>query len=483
MKKVLSILLVLIMVVSLCACSGGKESAAAQPKEFRVGFGRVNLTPTYSVPLAGYGNSGQRMSQGFLSYLYATCIAVSDANDSTVLLITLDGTGMYNNVVPLLKEAITEATGVAGERIMMNVTHAHSGPDLSNTNNAAIQRLIPEYVANVAQAAKDAMADRSPATMETGVGYTENLNFVRHYTTTSGQLYSDNMTLNGTITGHHHDPDNEIQMIRFVRAAKDKKDILAVNWQAHPKLDSGGETEEGKANRPFLSADYVGAARDYIEKNTDYLFAFYLGAAGNLNANSKIFGENASTKCAEYGALLGGHIMDGLESMKAVADADMKVTLVQQQCEAVYDHTEDHKVADAAKIANIWSATNNYTEAMSAAAGTEIYSPYHAQSIINRSKITDHSKMLELNAIRIGGVAVATFPYEMFDVNAMHVKDESPFETTFIMSMCNGANSYVAAEYAYTSQGTYEVHNRQFEKGTAENMANAMVEMLGGLAG
>jgi len=274
MKQVISILLVLVMVLGLCACAGEKKSAAAQPKEFRVGFGRVNITPSYSVPLAGYGNSDMRMSEGFLDYLYATCIAITDENDSTVLLITLDGTGMYNNIVPLIREAVTKSTGVPAERIMMNVTHVHSGPELSNTKNAAIQRLIPEYTDNVATAAKQAMDDRSPATMETSVGYTEDLSFVRHYTTTSGQLFSDNMTLNGSMTGHHHEPDNEIQLLIFRRAAEDKKDIVAMNWQAHIKFDSTNETEEGKLGRGMLTSDGVGAFRTYVENNSDYLLAF-----------------------------------------------------------------------------------------------------------------------------------------------------------------------------------------------------------------
>ena len=48
--------------------------------------------------------------------------------------------------------------------------------------------------------------------------------------------------------------------------------------------------------------------------------------------------------------------------------------------------------------------------------------------------------------------------------------------------MCNGANSYIAAEYAFEGTGTYEVHNRLFEKGTAEKMADSMLAMLNQMA-
>ena len=468
------------LTLGLFGCSTEKKTEAA-PKTFQVGYARVSITPNYSVPLGGYGKSDQRMSQGFLNYQYATCIAVTDADDSTVLLIGLDAGSVPDFTVEPTKKAITEATGIAPERILLNATHTHSGVDLTYTSTPAIQKFLPEYYANIAQAAKEALADRSPATMETGAGYTENLNFVRNYTTSSGELYGDNLALNGTITGHTSEPDNQIQLIRFVRAAKDKKDILAVNWQAHPKLDSTAETPEGVANRPMLSADFVGVARDYVEANSDVLFAFYLGAAGNLNPISKIPGEHITTDCKVYGDLLGGHIIQGMESLKPVEKSQMKVTLTQRHCEAIYDHSEDHKLDDAKKIQAAWAASDvstAYASAMAAVPDAEIYSPYHAFSIISRSRQTAYSKSLELNAVRIGNVAVATFPYEMFDVNAMFVKDNSPFDTTFILSLCNGNSGYLAAEYAFQGKGIYETQNRSFERGTAENMANNMVEML-----
>ena len=441
----------------------------------KVGYARVNITPPMGIHIAGYYK--ERIADGVLDELEACAVAVGDGK-TTALLITIDHCGLNKVYLNEWRENIAKATGVPAERIMLNPTHAHSGPDLGNTNNAAIVQLLPIYYANVAQAAKEAMNDRSPATMETGVSYTEGLNFVRHYTTSRDEIYGDNISLNGYITGHTSDPDNQIQLIRFRREAEDKKDILAVNWQAHPKLDSTADTKEGRKNRRMLSADYVGAARDYVEANSDVLFAFYLGAAGNLNTYSKIRGETVSTNCKEFGDLLGGYIMDGMEILKPVEAGQMKVTLTQRYCEAVYDHSEDYKLEDAQKIYKVWTATNSSDQALQAAPDAEIYSPYHAQSIITRSQKTERSKMLELNAIRVGSIAFATFPYEMFDVNGLFVKEGSPFDTTFILSMSAGTNGYVAAEYTFQGRGTYEVHNRQFEKGTAENMASIMVEML-----
>lgn len=480
MKKIISLLLAAAMILCLCACQGGGETAQ---KGLQVGYGKANITPSYSVPLAGYGNTSERMSQGFLDYIYATCIAITDENDSTVLLITMDLIAAQTFMVEAMKTAVTQATGVPADRIMIQGTHTHSAPDVYNSDSS-IAKYRQEYVAQLAQAAADAMADRSPATMQTGTGATEGLNFVRHYTTSAGdKLYGDNLTLpsGATITGHYSEPDNEIQLILFKREAEDKKDILAVNWQCHPKLNSSGETAEGKQNRSMISADYVGAARDYVESKEDVLFAFYLGAAGNLNANSKIVSENVSTVCKEYGALLGDDILEGMKSLKDVEGTTIQST--QQMYEIAIDHSEDHLAADANKVAVVWRATNNYTAAMEEAVGTEIGSPYHATSIISRSQNTEGTRQIEINAIRVGPIGFVTAPYEMFDVNGMYIKDNSPFDTTFVMTCANGGNNYIAAQYAFDGGGTYEVHNRTFPVGTAEELADTYVDMLKSLQG
>lgn len=68
MRKLLSLLLISVMILGLCACGKTETSPAAEEKTFRVGYARVNITPSYDVPLAGYGNTSQRFSNGFRSY-------------------------------------------------------------------------------------------------------------------------------------------------------------------------------------------------------------------------------------------------------------------------------------------------------------------------------------------------------------------------------------------------------------------------------
>ena len=91
MKKLICMLLALVLVLSLCACGGeekaGSTGASKTSAKLRVGYGKADITPQTPVPMGGYGRSAARISQGFLSYLYVTCVAISDADDNTILVV------------------------------------------------------------------------------------------------------------------------------------------------------------------------------------------------------------------------------------------------------------------------------------------------------------------------------------------------------------------------------------------------------------
>ena len=80
----------------------------------------------------------------------------------------------------------------------------------------------------------------------------------------------------------------------------------------------------------------------------------------------------------------------------------------------------------------------------------------------------------------IGGVVL---PYELFDVSGMQMKEQSPFERTFIVGYSYPAYcGYIPADYAYDIGG-YEVDNSTFAKGTAEEMVAEYLKMLNEMHG
>lgn len=426
MKRILAILLCLVMLLSFAAC--GKEPAEETPpsETLRVGFGRADITPIdISVPLYGYANHATRLSTEVLDPIYATCIALTDSADNTILIFTMDLTTSFGAVVPLQRKAISEATGVPFENICLSATHTHSGPAMVAAYDDRFPQMYDyaKYMKEqFVQAAVDAMADRAEATIEYGAAYPEGLNFVRHYVMDDGSVIGDNF---GTDEGktymrHVSDADNQLQVLRFVRDGK--KDIVLANFQSHPLLCGG-------AFDTRITADYIAPMRSYMESHLDCHFAYFSGASGNIDPKSRISSENAALNYIDHGEQLAKQAILALSNTTPISSG--KVGALQ----------EDHEV----------------------------------QIKQNKSEMT-------LQALSAGGIGFVAPPYEMFDSNGKDIKEASPFEVTFVLYLANSSTGYVAAKSAY-AYGGYEVEYTGFVEGTAENLANNFLDMLHTLHG
>ncbi len=255
-------------------------------------------------------------------------------------------------------------------------------------------------------------------------GYTatvENMTFVRHYNTDTGIVIGDNFKPEGAgkRTGHTTEADKELRVIRLAREGK--KSILMVNWMGHNSLASTGFTDYGQANRDYISSDYVGFCREYVEKSSDYLFALYMGASGNLNVNSYLTGEPRQVPAIDYGYQLGQHVLDATASMTAGSGGTCNVSTTQ---------------FDGVK------------------------------------------KTFPIDAVSAGSLGVVLAPFEMFDTTSMAIREKSPYEVTFVLSLCNGTNGYMPTAICYDYIDCYECRSGSFKAGDAERIVDIYVDLL-----
>jgi len=420
MKRVLTIVIALLMLLGLCACGGKETAKTEEPKTFRVGFGRVNITPAGSVDLDGY--FGERKSQGVLNPIMATCVAITDASDNILLLFTVDMCNSERETADALREKLAKSVGVPADNISISATHTHSSP---NTGS------VPKYVDMLVQAGEEAMKDRAPATIQAGSYDVPGMNFVRHYILNDGSHMGDNFGSTAAgIKDHAAEADENMRLIRFVREGN-KKDVLMVNWQVHPKVASTNNTAEGRQTRNLISSDFIGFARDHVEAKEDVLMAYYTGAAGNLNAESRLASEytSAPKDAKKYGEQFGDHVIAGLAQLKTVE-------------------------------------TGN----------------------IGSKKAPLGEGGFYLHAYSVGGLGFATVPAEIFCATGKQIREGSPYEITFVLTCTNGRNTYIPTENVWdytvtTKEVPYEVSICRYPKGTAEELAQDLVDMLTELHG
>jgi len=393
----------------------------------QVGFGRVDISPMEPVPLRGYnGDTAERMSTKVADPIYATCIAFTDENDSTILLYHLDFQGCVGDLFLYARSKVSKATGVPMKQIMVSSTHMHSSPDIMKTEIPSIQRYNESMKDWLVEAAVAALADRKPADLYTAETYPVGYNFVRHYYMEDGSVAGDGFGYRDQkYVSHVSEADNQLQLIKITREGGE--DIVLANWQGHPHR--AGWSDGGPTT--IVTSDVVGSMRSYMEEKIGCKFAYFTGASGNLNQSGKLQGETAAPDHISHGQNLGQMAIDALKEAKPAEEGFVQIL------------------------------NNNYG----------------AQSINHH----EGTKEVPMFAFSVGDIGFICAPYEMFDINGKEIKDGSPFETTFVVTCANFALSYIPSIGTYQYENTpepYEVGKCKFVAGTGEVLAQEYVKML-----
>lgn len=419
MKKIFSLLLCAAMLLSLFAGCGGQGGAettgAANLEGFCVGYGSVIASPTESVPLGGYNDSLERWSTGVENPFEVICVAFTDEDGETLLYITLDLLLVYGFASPL-RAKVSEATGIPENRIMIHCDHNHSGPDMLLQDQPSIGRYTDQVYNAAAEAATTAMADRKPAQMHTTFCRVEGHNTVRHYLLADGNFQAEGVgaVSKDQLIGHATSPDTLLQLVKFTREGG--KDVIMANWQAHPP---------GTDPRTMATGNYYSVMRRYLRENLNCEAVFVLGGSGNLNNGSQIPGEIKHDGYVELGEALGA---------------------------AAVEAAANFTPADTGKLLFY---ENDYT----------------LQSNSGNSTVP-------LRAFSIGDFAMAMAPFEIFDTNAVAVREASKFKMTFYSSCTNASKGYLPTPMSFDWEIAYEVRITKYPKGTAEIVQEQLTLML-----
>ena len=465
MKKILSILLVFIMVLGLCAC--GESGAKEDPNQLKVGFAKVDITPDY--PVAISGSATERVSTNIRGNIYFTCIAISQEAE-TYLVCTMDLVGTYESFADLVRTAMAKETGIPEDHIILNATHTHSSVAASSSGKEGISKYVPELVGWAMEAAKTAVEDLTPAEAWYGSVMAPGMAWVRHYVLNNGTYAGANFGdfSSGSITGHVQEADTELQLIRFSREAEKKRDVVLMNFPAHATIN-GSESE--------ISPDFPGAARDYVAENANALVAYFIAAAGNQTPTSRVAVEQFSSDANIYGQELGRIAYDGLNNNMTKLENN-QVEFIQRTYVGESNKEDMHLLPEAQKVEAIWAQVGGRgtTEGRKAAKEHGFDSVYEVTAILNRANFAP-TRSIELKGLAIGNISMIFAPYEMFGSNGRQIKDGSPYDMTFVVTCSHGHAGYLPDVKGMEIR-CYEAQITKFKPGTAELLVAEYIDML-----
>ncbi len=421
MKRILSLIFCLLLVAGLTGCGGKKEESPLM-----VGYGRASIVPEHSMPLQGYPGAENRYFDNVLDPIYATAIAFRDQDNNTVLLIQYDLADCNNLGITQGINDLLDTFSLPRENVIISATHTHSAPVLGDISGSEFlttywRKLLRKQTL---AAGTEAINSLLPAEVYGASTETKNLNFVRHYRMDDGTISGDNF---GHQQGdgyaavkHMRDADPELQLLRFVRQGG--KDVVIANFQAHAHRAGGG-------NKLDLTSDFIGPMTVYLEKNLDCHFAYFSGASGDIDPNSRISSENITIDHVEQGEALGQYAEMAFSRMKKMEAGSVK--LLQTTC----------------TVENV--------------SGGE-------QTLDRR-----------ITVFSIGDVAFINNDYEMFSSNGKYIKENSPFKMTIVTTIGRSTSCYIpdAATFAYDTD-SYEETKCTHVAGTGEVLAEAFVAAL-----
>lgn len=442
--------------------------------QIKAGFGRVDITPQKYGPMGGFGNDHERFCDTIIDRPLGTCVAITDEAGETILLITTDCLHTNRPQVATIREAITAATGIPGQQIMIAATHTHSGPSINGVGMTQTQEYFQHQAKQLSIAARLALEDSSPAQVRIGQQILPQMTFDRHYRMNDGTAKGTGFgSLESGYKDHLDKADEQMQVIRFIR--EDAQDIVLINWQSHA-------TFVGRSNEGKLCADYIAPLRDHLEGLTGCQMAFFQGACGNLGPQSRIPEKNVvETNYIAYGRKLAEHAAEIMEKAQPVSGGAIRTQ--QLQYKAIVNHTEDDKLAAAEEAMAIYRANpqleHKDRRQLMRDRGFDSY--LHAGSIVNRAKAGPYVEV-ELNALAVGDISFVTAPFEMFCSIPVYIKKNTPYAMTFFMGYCNGSYSYLPDNFGFEFP-SYEVRSCRFLKGTAEDIGQTHVKMLKELKG
>lgn len=454
--------------------------------ELLAGYARVDITPPLGIAMPGYFKI--RNAKQVLDPLEAVCVAFSDGT-RRALLIAVDTEAIADEVVAEAKAAVSSATGVPQDAILIHATHTHTGGDLHRRldelrqpeDALASQRLtfiyIDHTVRRLADAAAQAIADLAPATLSASRSRAPRISFGRRYLMRDGKIRTNPGVLNPDIVKAVGTADDEVQLLRIDRDGR--MPIAVINFQTHPDV-VGGET---------VSADWPGFTRRVFEAalGGEALAVFVNGAQGDVNhvcvdprpgelngmCNDfddvyRGYGHARHMGCVVAGAALsvwakcapleGGPISFGVRQVR-----------VPSQMPSPGELPEARRFVELHRSGRDGDIPFEGMELTTAVADAE-----RKLRLENGPAFFD----MPVSAIAIGrAAAFVGFPGEPFNDIGVALKAKSPFGMTMAACLANGSRGYFPFSDAY-AQGGYESRSSDFGPTVAQDLIDGALGLL-----
>ncbi|MDA1215174.1 MAG: neutral/alkaline non-lysosomal ceramidase N-terminal domain-containing protein, partial [Planctomycetota bacterium] len=272
-------------------------SPPSSAKILLAGVGRVCITPPVGIRLMGY-TVQECVSESVERELTATALVLGDG-ETKVVLLACDVLFIQSPHVERIRQRVGDELQIPFDNVLINTSHTHLGPMFPGwqADTPEQQRLQERYLALLEESlvGVSRMADNKlqPARIGAGKGHAP-IGINRRERLPDGRV----------IIGENPDGavDHDVGVIRIDDLSGTP--LATIMIAAAHTIVLGPKTSQ-------LSPDYVGPAREIVERTTGAPSLFFQGAAGNVSPRCGIGsgGPEQYDDLERIGAMLGGETL------------------------------------------------------------------------------------------------------------------------------------------------------------------------------
>ncbi len=464
-KHLITSFLAIAGIVFISSCNNTKTV-----NEIRIGLAEVNYKPDVGLDLVGNYRGDDYASRGIHDSLFAKAMVAEDKRGEKVAVLSIDICMLSNEVVEFMRDHITSNSNIKAENVMIMPTHTHSGPDPDLNNPKA-----KEFLLRAAGAVLLANERLVPTTISAGRSQESRISHNRRLKAKDGTTH---MCWEKFEPGYIVEPwgsiDPEVIAITFEQDGVETG--VLVNFGCHVTTLTG--------NNWLYSADYPGYLAESIKrvKGKDYVSMFCNGCCGNVTqVDYRIGFPDTFQESQRIGYILGVSAMEAMQNSTQLEGNIVAASREMVPLDRI--NISDERLEWAKKIMKIVEK-----EGMPPIQADGMPDAFYAKSWIEMRAEQDIIDSLEVMVIRIGDLAFAGLPGEIFNEFGIEIKEKSPCRNTIVTGNTNDKRAYFPTKVSFT-QGPegftpyitgYETTpgSTLYEIGSGEKLAESAINQL-----
>ncbi|WP_169977048.1 hypothetical protein [Tautonia rosea] len=429
-----------------------REGRAA---ELRVGAATISITPDRPVPLSGQMTT--RISRNVETPVTATALALESHEGDEVMdqaiLVSCELVAIREGIIEQVRERLADRLPDFDPRkLVLSATHTHTAPVMEEDRYelpdddtiVSPTEYVVFLVDRIVEASAEAWQARQPAGVGWGMGHAvvaQN----RRAVYADGRSVMYGRTDQDDFVGIEGYEDHGVDVLFFWN--RDEQLIATAINVACPAQEVEG--------RSAVNADFWHPVREQLRERhgEDLAVLGWIGAAGDQSPHlmmrkeaeermRRLRGLDRLDEIARRIVLAWEEAHDGARQ-EIVTDLPLNHTV--KSIELTARLVTDEEAAEAAR----------QVESLSADPAQKRRMLWH-QAVLDRYEQQESGSVapyvMELHVIRLGDVAIATNPFELFTEYGIRMKARSPALQTFVIQLA-GPGSYLPTAFAVQGGG------------------------------